>query len=67
MGNYPTKDNKFPLYLCDPEKNINCEKTICYSKTSESCICTSHKDFAQTNDNGEPIIVYDEHGNNVYP
>lgn len=38
-----TKDS-VDVYLCDPEKNENCQKTIC----QKECFFTRNKEFAKT-------------------
>lgn len=52
---------KQPLYLCDPEKNINCTKESCYIN-SGPCSSTTKPEFAFTNENGEPIKEHYEEG-----
>jgi len=34
---------KVPIYICDPEKNKDCNKTLC----QEECIYTQHKEYAK--------------------
>lgn len=45
---------KRPLYLCNPEKNINCTKECCYINNG-LCSSTTKPEFAFTKENGEPI------------
>lgn len=37
-------------YICDPEKNVNCKKTLC----RHSCFLTRHEEYARLRD-GKPI------------
>ena len=50
------------LYLCDPEKNTACRKTIC----QRECKATVHREYAKLDANSEPIVVFlkDEGNNN---
>lgn len=41
------------LYLCDPDKNVECEKTSC----KDLCMMTTHKEYAATFENGKPIVA----------
>lgn len=45
-------------YRCDPEKNVRCRKTICkgYRGKKNGCTRTEHPEYAQMNENGEPIV-----------
>lgn len=45
---------KQPLYLCNPEKNVNCTKESCYTNNGP-CSSTTKPEFAFTNENGESI------------
>ena len=45
----PTKT----YYLCDPNKNTNCKKTVCQVK----CNLTEEVKFARLNNDGTPKIV----------
>lgn len=38
------KNNK-KLYLCDPNKNIECKKTDCGHLGTGKCFCTTNKDY----------------------
>lgn len=38
--------NKDGLFLCDPDKNVECRKTACYINGGR-CECTHHKEFAK--------------------
>lgn len=40
------------LYLCDPHKNKECQKSSCQIK----CKLTTNKEFAKTDENGKEII-----------
>lgn len=40
-----------PVFLCNPEKNTICNKTICQS----GCRYTTHQQFAQLDKHGSPI------------
>lgn len=39
------------LYLCDPDKNVDCPKTVCQSY----CKNTTKQEFAKLDENGLPI------------
>ena len=43
------------IYLCDPEKNEECSKTLC----QKHCFKTFFKEYAKLDGNGEPIAVGD--------
>lgn len=43
------------LYLCDPEKNVECGKHSCYAENGPCC-CTHNKDYALCIENA-PVIV----------
>lgn len=46
------------VYLCDPEKNTKCKKTSCaYKDAAFPCHLTQEKEFARTDENGNPIIA----------
>lgn len=59
MDNGNTK-NKLPLYFCDPNKNTECKKTSCLYAVGKykECDATSHREFAQLDENGEPKVKY---------
>ena len=42
------------LYLCDPSKNVTCQKSICQSQ----CVLTTKVKYAKADADGSPIIVY---------
>ncbi|MBP3573247.1 MAG: hypothetical protein J6J71_01415 [Prevotella sp.] len=42
------------LYKCDPEKNTECKKTICFTNGGE-CSATTNPEAAITDENGKPI------------
>lgn len=42
------------LYLCDPSKNVTCQKSICQSQ----CVLTTKVEYAKADADGSPIIVY---------
>lgn len=44
---------KVTLYLCDPQKNTECPKTIC--QIPHGCFWTEKQQFAVTDENGKPI------------
>ena len=49
------------LYKCDPEKNKDCVKRICYTrrpKLRNPCRSTKNPEYAVLNDQGKPIINY---------
>lgn len=49
------------LYLCDPEKNRECRKTLCAGGrgvTENGCFITSRKEYAETNAEGKAIRVH---------
>lgn len=43
------------IYLCDPEKDEECSKTLC----QKQCFKTFYKEYAKLDENGEPIAVGD--------
>lgn len=46
------------MYICDPEKNTGCKKTMCKANhPNHLCICdrTSNAAFAILDENGEPV------------
>lgn len=46
-------------YLCDPDKNTECRKSICKHNASAytgCCIRTSHREYAKLDEEGKPII-----------
>ena len=49
-----TDKKKYPLYLCDPQKNTECQKTSC--QMSNGCFLTKKKAFAVTDENENPVI-----------
>lgn len=53
------RDRMSPLYLCNPELNTECPKTMCawYDEAGlRVCRCTRNKKFAHTI-NGKPVVV----------
>lgn len=49
---------KKELYLCDPNKNVECRKTSCKYDTNakwHECDCTTKKEFAMLDEHDEPI------------
>ena len=48
-------DNK-PTYICDPEKNVNCPKSICQALGRGECIYTTDPEFAVNPDQPEFVI-----------
>ena len=48
-----------PLYLCDPEKNVNCLKTGCgfIFPGEEECRYTVNIRFAKVDDDGNAIRI----------
>lgn len=51
------KDKK-PLYICDPEKHPDCPKQACHINGG-SCKLTVYRDYAKTDENGQPIEAAD--------
>lgn len=50
------------LYLCDPEKNIKCERTYCkHNPKAEmrECDGTSREEYARLDAYGKPIVLFD--------
>ena len=48
------------LYLCDPEKNVQCKKTYCiYNPDAKwrCCNMTSEKEYARLDLKGQPCIA----------
>ena len=50
LKSYREMDDK--TYICDVDKNINCEKTFCHINGGE-CMRTTNKEFALVHDNEE--------------
>lgn len=50
-----TDEKKDTLYLCDPQKNTECQKGIC--QMPSGCFLTTKKEFAATDENENPIIA----------
>lgn len=49
------------LYVCDPEKNTECKKTSCMiNEWGGLCALTTKREFAKTDENGEPITAKDD-------
>ena len=52
------------LYICDPEKNTECDKRCCaatdYKKWPYYCTLTTKPEFAKQDENGQPIAVTDD-------
>lgn len=51
------------VYMCDPDKNVKCPKTECaYATTYYGGLCrkTAHREYAMTDENGEPIVATPE-------
>ena len=48
-------------YLCDPEKNPECRKRICYQqlgmKCQSVCFMTSRRECAAETENGKALLV----------
>lgn len=42
------------LYECDPNKNLKCKKTGCFTSGRE-CRLTQYKEYAMTDENGDVI------------
>lgn len=42
------------LYVCNPDKNVKCDKTSCYINGGE-CRLTAKEEFAKANESGIPI------------
>lgn len=55
-----TDEKKDTLYLCDPQKNTECQKGICQMPCG--CFLTTKKEFAVTDENKNPIIANDRAG-----
>ena len=45
---------KIVLYICDPEKNTECDKIKCYAHGGP-CHCTMDKELAKKDNYGRPI------------
>lgn len=56
-----TDEKKDTLYLCDPQKNTECQKGICHVLNGYGCFLTTRKEFAVTDENGNPIIATELH------
>ena len=42
------------LYLCDPCKNVTCQKSVCQSR----CVLTTKVEYAKADADGSSVIVY---------
>lgn len=42
-------------YICEPEKNTECRKTLC----QEFCKATAFEEYAKRDENGAPIVAKD--------
>ena len=52
---------KMTFYVCDPEKNTACRKDGCFRgepNSEAACRMTKHVEFAKTDTEGKPIIVF---------
>lgn len=53
-------DEKATLYVCDPEKNVECRKTSCcyLLELAEGGVCsaTFHREYAREYQDGTPMI-----------
>lgn len=47
------------LYVCDPEKNVTCTKEGC--QIFHECYCTTHQEFAELDENGNPRVDFIYH------
>lgn len=43
------------IYVCDPNKNLKCEKTACFKNGGE-CSLTQCREYAMTDENGNAIV-----------
>ncbi|HMM31864.1 MAG TPA: hypothetical protein PKB13_08810 [Clostridia bacterium] len=51
---------KTPLYCCDPEKNVSCNKRGCaYNPNAENPVCNSivNREYAKL-ENGKPLMIW---------
>lgn len=50
------------LYICDPEKNTECDKQCCAATSDEwpYCTLTTKPEFAKQDENGQPISATDD-------
>ena len=46
------------VYRCDPVKNKSCKKSYCVHNGTGECNATKNVVYAQTDENGRPIIEY---------
>ena len=49
------------LYMCDPDKNKECRKTMCFRRKpalNNPCRGTKNPDYAVKDKQGNPIIIY---------
>ena len=49
------------LYMCDPDKNKDCKKHMCFRREpcpKHPCRGTKNPDFAVKDKRGNPIIIY---------
>ena len=49
------------LYKCDPDKNTNCKKRICFARKpcmNNPCRGTRNVDYAVKDKTGKPIVIY---------
>lgn len=45
------------IYLCDPEKNIECKRSVGGECCSEYCAATTNPKYAKLDEYGKPIRV----------
>lgn len=67
-------DTRPKLYICDPEKNTECDKQCCAATSDEwpqccattgnkwphYCTLTTKSEFAKQDENGQPIAATDD-------
>ena len=50
-----TYKDMHPLYECDPNKNVECPKTMCYFTGKGACFQTTNKDFEKKETNQDKL------------
>ena len=51
-------EDKVILYRCDPLKNTECRKTMCFinGKMGHECRATTRREFSARDENGNPVV-----------
>ena len=47
------------IYVCDPDRNVDCSKEGCWLISKGPCRCTTNKRAAKIDISGKPVIASD--------